>query len=379
MKAKSILTSLFFVSSFVLLLTACPGNGGASYSGGETYGGGGGSSSSSGSADSANGTASYSAGDLLRLSNGDDIEAMIRLVSGNGGADGEGGASSIFDEVNTTRISFSASDIGLPSGGSVILTFSSGSEEVTCTGTASSDGSVYVDIPTVKSGSTVTVRMDVRDSSGKLCLTGGGSMSVQGDDDSLDITLSDKVEIAVTTDFPYLLFSGLVTDFATWEGFYVTSESPSFMASLGHEIGISANAIQPDFNMYMLQLDWGDGPSSETHIIEEGDSLCLVRELLGSPPAVVPYTPDQYVYVDADTDGNWSVTITDPKLKYAMDHGLIEIVDTKLQKFGGSPGSFSDAADQGPITAPCTWRVAFKLKIGSVTSGEFYSNGQSWP
>ena len=209
-----------------------------------------------------------------------------------------------------------------------------------------------------------------------------GVMSVQGDDDSLDITLSDKVEIAVTTDFDYLLFSGLVTDFATWESFYVTSESPSFMASLGHEIGISANAIQPDFNMYMLQLDWGDGPSSETHIIEEGDSLCLVRELLGSPPAVVPYTPDQYVDVDADAGGNWSVTFletTHPQLKYAMDHGLIEIVDTKLQKFGGSPGSFSDADNQGPLTSACTWRVAFNLKIGSVTSGVFYSNQKNWP
>lgn len=359
----------------MLFLASCPGNGGASYSGGETYGGGGGSSSSSGSADSANGTASYSAGDLLSLSSGDDIEAMIRLVSGNGGADGEGGASSIFDEVNTTRISFSASDIGLPSGGSVILTFSSGSEEVTCTGTASGDGSVYVDIPTVKSGSTVTVRMDVRDSSGKLCLTGGGSMSVQGDDDSLDITLSDKVEIAVTTDFDYLLFSGLVYDYDTWESFYVTSESPSFMASLEHEISFSAIVITSSFDKYYMALDWGNGPSSGTHIIEEGDGVTL--SLDGSS-----YPPDQYVDADCDAFGNWSVTfleMTNPQLKYAMDHGLIEIVDTKLQKFGGSPGSFSDAADQGPITAPCTWRVAFKLKIGSVTSGEFYSNGQSWP
>ncbi len=377
MKAKIILSSLLFIFSFLLLLAACPGNGGSSHSDGSTYVPGGGASSGTGG--SSGGTSSSPADDILSKINTGDIETLVQLFSGGGG-------SSVFNESDTTRISFSASDIGLPSGGSVTLTLSSGSEEVTCTGTASSDGTVYVDIPTVKSGSTVTIRMDVRDSSGKLRLTGGGSMSVQGDDDSLDISLSDKVEIAITTDFPYLLFSGLVYDYDSGASFFITSESPSFMASLGHEISFSANAIQPDFNMYLLQLDWGNGPASGTHIIEEGDSLCLVRELLGSPPAVVPYTPDQYVgvYVDVDANafGNWSVTfleMTQPQLKYAMDHGLIEIVDTKLQKQGGAVGGFIDAADQGPITAPCTWRAGFKLKIGSVTSGEFFTSGQSWP
>lgn len=373
MKAKIILSSLLFIFSFLLLLAACPGNGGSSHSDGSTYVPGGGASSGTGG--SSGGTSSSPADDILSKINTGDIETLVQLFSGGGG-------SSVFNESDTTRISFSASDIGLPSGGSVTLTLSSGSEEVTCTGTASSDGTVYVDIPTVKSGSTVTIRMDVRDSSGKLRLTGGGSMSVQGDDDSLDISLSDKVEIAITTDFPYLLFSGLVYDYDSGASFFITSESPSFMASLGHEISFSANAIQPDFNMYRLELDWGNGPLPGTHIIEEGDSLCLVRELLGSPPAVIPYTPDQYVDADCDAFGNWSVTFletTHPQLKYAMDHGLIEIVDTKLQKQGGAVGGFIDAADQGPITAPCTWRAGFKLKIGSVTSGEFFTSGQSWP
>ncbi|MBQ9539121.1 MAG: hypothetical protein IJU95_07605, partial [Treponema sp.] len=96
----------------------------------------------------------------------------------------------------------SAADIGLSSDetGSVTITMTVNGK----TQTYKSDlegGKVLFDIPAVPSGSQVTVKMDVRDSSGTLLLTGKTSKTVSGTSDAIAVTLSDKVEIPVAEDF----------------------------------------------------------------------------------------------------------------------------------------------------------------------------------
>ena len=170
-----------------LALSSCTGGGSSVDSGGAVYAGAG---AGSGSGSSASGS-SPAASEIASLANSGEIERLVNLITDSSG----GGESSL-----TSTVSFRASDIGLPDGGSGKLGLTVNGTETAYTASASSDGYVSFAIPYVPVGSAVTVKMDVRDASGSLVLTGGGSKTVTEGDSSLALVLSDKVDVAVASD-----------------------------------------------------------------------------------------------------------------------------------------------------------------------------------
>ena len=181
MTARKLLTALILDSSLLLLLASCPGNGGSAYSGGATYGGGDGSSGSEG------GSSSYTAADLLNLSNSDDMEAVIRLVSEEPGSSGSAKIPA------PAHVVLSASDIGLPSGGSVKLTMTVNGERQTYTARADADGNVSFDIPAVPARAEVSITMDVMTAAGVVLYSGEMEKEVSGTEDALAVTLETVI------------------------------------------------------------------------------------------------------------------------------------------------------------------------------------------
>lgn len=160
----------------MVFLASCPGNGGSSYSGGATYTGGTAAPSSSDSQTDS----SLTAESILALSTGGDTEAVIRLFET--GTDGGTGS---------VAVSLSAGDIGLPDGGKVTLTIT-GDDGYEFSGEArrASDGFVHFTIPSIPSGSSVTVTMQLLDADGTLTAYGSGTKTVTAEDHDISVQLT---------------------------------------------------------------------------------------------------------------------------------------------------------------------------------------------
>ena len=171
----------------MLFLASCQGTGGASDSYGTTYAVGGGDTSGSSAS-------SYSAWEIKNLADEGDTDKIVQLLTSGFGIADDGEA------VTTNRVTFSASGIGLPAGGSVKITMTVNGEATTYDGLVDGDD-VYFDIPVVPSGSELTVKMDVYDGNGTLILSGKTSKTVTGTSDDLSLTLSEpKYTITFDTD-----------------------------------------------------------------------------------------------------------------------------------------------------------------------------------
>ncbi|MBQ3687839.1 MAG: hypothetical protein II932_08395 [Treponema sp.] len=160
----------------MVFLASCPGNGGSSHSGGATYTGGTAAPSSSDSQTDS----SLTAESILALSTGGDTEAVIRLFET--GTDGGTGS---------VAVSLSAGDIGLPDGGRVMLTITGdGGYEFSGEASRASDGFVRFTIPSIPSGSRVTVIMQVLDADGTLTAYGSGTKTVTAEDHDISVQLT---------------------------------------------------------------------------------------------------------------------------------------------------------------------------------------------
>ena len=181
----SCLTSFLCCAACLLGMASCQGNGGASDSYGTTYAvGGGGMSGSSASG--------YSAWDIKNLADEGDTDKIVELLTSGLGITDDSEA------VTTNRVTFSASGIGLPAGGSVKIIMTVNGEATTYDGLVDGDY-VHFDIPVVPSGSELTVVMEVYDGNGTLILSGKTSKTVTGTSDDLSLTLSDP-KCAITFD-----------------------------------------------------------------------------------------------------------------------------------------------------------------------------------
>ena len=159
----------------MVFLASCPGNGGSSYSGGATYTGGTGADGASGSPNSDK----LSAWDIKNMADARDTGKLITLLTAGQ------------DSGKTTPVDISVADMGLPAGTTGSVTITMTVNGTTRTYNASiEDDRVHFDIPAVPSNSEVSVRMDVRDGSGSLLLTGSTSKTVSGTDDALAGTVA---------------------------------------------------------------------------------------------------------------------------------------------------------------------------------------------
>ncbi len=160
-----IIRSLFLTLSAVILLAACRGNGGSADSGGPTYVPGGGSGGSSGGNTTGDSTNSFTAQDLLNLSNAGSVDRMIELFQTNAGSE-------------SCTVVISAAALGLPAGGSVTLTITGAGISYTADATADADGNVYFEVPLLESKTTVTVELIVRDVNGTALYAGSEEQEV---------------------------------------------------------------------------------------------------------------------------------------------------------------------------------------------------------
>ena len=167
------------IAVLILLLTGCPGNGGASHSEGAVYTGGTGAAGSS---------PSYSAQDLLDLSNDNDIQSMIELITA------DENASSASGSPETVEVTFVSSDIGLPEGGRVTLTMTVDGVETVYRARADADGKIRFDIPAVPTGSSVTVKMDVENAAGVVFRSGTEEKTVTDGDSAFALTLRSLID-----------------------------------------------------------------------------------------------------------------------------------------------------------------------------------------
>lgn len=171
------------LSSF-LLLTACSGTGDAFHGGWEeTYSG---------------GTGGPTVEEITSLANSDDVEAIVNLITMSNAAASAGGSGSAPEP---SSVSIPGSDIlqSLPPGTYKLkITMTVDGDVTTFESTADANGSFDFEIPPVPTDSEVSIRMDVRDDTGTLALTGRTGKTVSGDSDSLEVTLSSFFVISLT-------------------------------------------------------------------------------------------------------------------------------------------------------------------------------------
>lgn len=340
----------------MILLASCPGNGGASDSDGATYayGGAGGMTGQN---------KEPSAWDIKTMADAGDTGKIIELLTaGQGG----GGTSE-----TTTPVDISVSDMGLPSGttGSVTITMTVNGETKTYKADIEGDNA-HFDIPVVLEGSEVSVRMDVRDTDGKLLLTGKTSKTVSGTDDALAVTLSDKIDVPVAVNFDVIFcaytvhLGGVSTE--AWQR-YTGPSSDSFSASLGTEIGyIEGYAVGTDFKVYCVK-------AMSAFTVSEDSSVTLSKE--GS--AIADFK-DEIIFSIYAPDGSFEPHFTShPQFIGAYDKGYFEIVDAHIEFTSNYTGPTTtvwypyDPAERA-LSSGNNVRVRYKLKAGSYTSGEFF-------
>ena len=215
--------------------------------------------------------------------------------------------------------------------------------------------------------------MDVRDGSGTLLLTGTNEKTVSGEEDTVDVRLSDKIDIPVTAGFDYILVACNAYDYNTGTNTYFASNDTSFPAQLGDDVAVAGCFIRSDFSKYLLSSS-----SQEINPVSEDSTLQLVEDMPGGSP--MAYTPDQYVSASCDTSGTYTagfIESSEPQLYYASNQGLIEVIPTRMDV--STDGSTWAAYSSGSLPSGTRYYVFFKIKIGSLTSGEFCSYNQTIP
>ena len=217
------------LSSF-LLMTACSGTGDAFHGGWEeTYSG---------------GTGGPTVEEIISLANSDDVEAIVNLITMSNAAASAGGSGSAPEP---SSVSIPGSDIlqSLPPGTYKLkITMTVDGDVTTFESTADANGSFDFEIPPVPAGSEVSIRMDVYDDTNTLLLTGSSSKTVQDDDNSLFITLSDKVDITPSPSFSCLSYAYIVKK----DGLVVErlGGSQTYRATLGTTVSLSGLALMAD-------------------------------------------------------------------------------------------------------------------------------------
>ncbi len=147
-------------------------------------GGGGNSGNSNTTISGGSSSNSFTAEDLLSLSNAGDADGIIRRVSGSTQAGPE-----------SCTIVLSASDLGLPSGGSVRLVISEIDYDVIVS--ADANGTVTFEVPLIQVESTITVELCVMDASDTVLWYGSKTQQVR-DGVNLDVTLESQVQTPVS-------------------------------------------------------------------------------------------------------------------------------------------------------------------------------------
>ena len=238
-------TSILLCLLCLLCLTACPGNGGAQDSGGTVYYGSGGGSSGSGS---------VSAGDILTQSNSDEFEKIIQLLSGgSSGGNGRGGG--------TTSVDLSTDGWGIPAGGGTVTITMTVDGETRTYISDITDGKVHFDIDDVPTDSMVKVKMDVRDSSGAILLTGRTEKTVSGENDALDVRLSDTAETPLSPDFAARSIVYKVT--VGSEPAQYLSNPSSISAKVGETVTVVGLALMSDGSLQRIDKSFISGEEDE--------------------------------------------------------------------------------------------------------------------
>ncbi len=175
----------FFLFSglFVLAAVACTGNGGAANSGGAVYTPGGGSpSADSGSGEGAASGDTFTAQDLLDLSNSGSIPRIVDLLTDRDEASSE-----------TTTLDLTAASLSLPAGCTIVITLTIDGKAHSYTA-REENGSFHFEFPFVASDTEVQAVMDVYDATGMLILTGTPEKTVSGTLDALEVALAPPAE-----------------------------------------------------------------------------------------------------------------------------------------------------------------------------------------
>lgn len=112
-----------------------------------------------------------SGGDLFSLANSGNIDAIRESLS------------------ETTTVSFSSGVLGLPAGGSVILTITGNGIAYTAESSDAGDGFVYFTIPKIANGTTVTVSIIVKNQDGSVAYAGSETQTVTNNAHDIHVSL----------------------------------------------------------------------------------------------------------------------------------------------------------------------------------------------
>lgn len=219
--------------------------GGAQDSVGTTYSSSGGSGSGS----------SISADDIRNFSNSDDFGKVIELLSGgsSGGSGGEGRG--------TTSVDLSTDGWGIPAGGGTVTITMTVDGETRTYISDITDGKVHFDIDDVPTDSSVKVKMDVRDSSGAIILTGRTEKTVSGEEDVLDVRLSDTAETPLSPDFAAKSIVYKVT--VGSEPAQYLSNPSSISAKAGETVTVVGLALMSDGSLQRIDKSFISGEEDE--------------------------------------------------------------------------------------------------------------------
>lgn len=112
-----------------------------------------------------------SGGDLFSLADSGDIAAITEALS------------------ETTTVSFSSGVLGLPAGGSVILTITGNGIAYTAEASDAGDGFVYFTIPKIANGTVITVSIIVRNQDGSVACAGSETQTVTNNAHDIHVSL----------------------------------------------------------------------------------------------------------------------------------------------------------------------------------------------
>lgn len=112
-----------------------------------------------------------SGGDLFSLANSGNIDAIRESLS------------------ETTTVSFSSGVLGLPAGGSVILTITGNGIAYTAESSDAGDGFVYFTIPKIANGTVITVSIIVRNQDGSVACAGSEMQTVTNNAHDIHVSL----------------------------------------------------------------------------------------------------------------------------------------------------------------------------------------------
>lgn len=196
----------------LLFLAGCSGTGSSSQGGGAVY----------------NNPSADQASPASQVLNNPNVNKIVELFTNGIGGTGPS---------STTPVDLPAEDLWLPDDGTVKLTMTV--DGVTTVYTASARyGNFHFDIPAVPTGSSVSVRMDVFDSSGDLMLTGKASKTVQGATDTLSLNLASFVIIDLVPAFTADAWVWIVQDDPAWGWYTYSGNDPEYSISI-HDFGMS--------------------------------------------------------------------------------------------------------------------------------------------